>query len=407
MNTLCLFTNEFPYGNWEAYLETEVKYYDKFDKVYIFALQLRKEHAETIRKMPDNFVVIPIWYAPRWKYLLNSVRVLTDKNLYKEIKILCEKQLLDIGKIIDLFVFLSRSNYEMRMILKSINYDDIKDAIFYSYRFEYQPYVAILLQKKLDMRNRIIARAHGYDLYEERRTHQYIPCREILLENLDAVYPCSQNGTTYLQKKFPTYKDCVSVRYLGTVRHNQCKFERDLTLRVVSCSNVVPVKRLGLIVRGLKKISNVTVRWTHFGDGSMLDEIKKMAKQLPPNVIADFRGNIKNSELMKIYEKEQYDLFINVSSSEGVPVSIMESMSFGIPCIATNVGGTKEIVIDGYNGRLLKPDFDSAEFVEAINWYLKMGKEEVFSLRKNVYSLWKEKFDAEMNYSRFVEEMLQ
>lgn len=42
MKTLCLFTNEFPYGTWEAYLETEVKFYDQFDKVYVFALQLRK-----------------------------------------------------------------------------------------------------------------------------------------------------------------------------------------------------------------------------------------------------------------------------------------------------------------------------------------------------------------------------
>lgn len=42
MKTLCIFANEFPYGSWEAYLETEVKFYSEFDKVYIFSLQLRK-----------------------------------------------------------------------------------------------------------------------------------------------------------------------------------------------------------------------------------------------------------------------------------------------------------------------------------------------------------------------------
>lgn len=46
MKRLCLFTNEFPYGSWEAYLETEVKYYDKFDDVLIFSLQLRREHSK-------------------------------------------------------------------------------------------------------------------------------------------------------------------------------------------------------------------------------------------------------------------------------------------------------------------------------------------------------------------------
>ena len=174
---------------------------------------------------------------------------------------------------------------------------------------------------------------------------------------------------------------------------------------MVSCSNVVPVKRLDLIIAALKEITNVRVIWTHFGDGILLNEIKKLAKQLPENIETDFRGNLKNSDLMKVYEKEQFDLFINVSSSEGIPVSIMEAMSFGIPCIATDVGGTKEIVTDGYNGRLLRSDFNNADFVEAINWYLKMDKDTVYNLRKNVYSFWEGKYNAETNYSEFVKEL--
>ena len=48
---------------------------------------------------------------------------------------------------------------------------------------------------------------------------------------------------------------------------------------------------------------------------------------------------------------------MNVSESEGIPVSIMEASSFGIPVIATNVGGVGEIVENGYNGLLLNKDF--------------------------------------------------
>ncbi|MFR4320263.1 MAG: glycosyltransferase [Blautia massiliensis (ex Durand et al. 2017)] len=44
---------------------------------------------------------------------------------------------------------------------------------------------------------------------------------------------------------------------------------------------------------------------------------------------------------------------MNVSSSEGIPVSIMEATSFGIPGIATDAGGTKEIIRDKENGVLL------------------------------------------------------
>lgn len=109
---------------------------------------------------------------------------------------------------------------------------------------------------------------------------------------------------------------------------------------------------------------------------------------------------------MRIYEKESFDLFVNVSSSEGIPVSIMEAMSFGIPCIATDVGGSGEIVIDRYNGILLKDDFRIQDFIQALDWYLKMDSNTILELRKNVYLSWERKYNAETNYTEFVEELL-
>ncbi|NMC40567.1 MAG: glycosyltransferase, partial [Bacteroidales bacterium] len=57
--------------------------------------------------------------------------------------------------------------------------------------------------------------------------------------------------------------------------------------------------------------------------------------------------------------------FINVSSSEGVPVSVMEALSFGIPVIATDAGGTSEIV-NNTNGRLIPVDFDPKDLAAII-----------------------------------------
>lgn len=78
MRILCIFANEFPYGTWEPYLETEIKYYDTFDKVYIFSLQLRREHAMTKRDVGSNIEVIPIYYAPQWRYFINTWVTLFD-----------------------------------------------------------------------------------------------------------------------------------------------------------------------------------------------------------------------------------------------------------------------------------------------------------------------------------------
>ena len=63
-----------------------------------------------------------------------------------------------------------------------------------------------------------------------------------------------------------------------------------------------------------------------------MDEIKKMAKdKLRDNIQYEFKGNVSNTELMKQYQNKNYYVFVNVSSSEGIPVSIMEATSFGIP----------------------------------------------------------------------------
>lgn len=73
MKTLILLTNGFPYGTWEPYLETEVNYYQTvFDRIYVCSLQIRKEHKEK-RSLPESFKVIPVYYAPRYIYLLHSL----------------------------------------------------------------------------------------------------------------------------------------------------------------------------------------------------------------------------------------------------------------------------------------------------------------------------------------------
>ena len=407
MKTLCIFTNEFPYGTWEPYLETEVNYYKDFEKVYIFSLQLRKEHSVSKRKLPDNFKVIPIFYAPKWVYLVNSIFVLTDKNLYGELRELKKEKRLRLPQIIDLFVYLSRAHYEMKKIKKAVDVASIENPIFYSYRFEYQPYVALLLKRYLNKNIPVVARAHGSDLYESVRHNCYLPLRRVLLENLTAVYPCSQNGSDYLRNKYPEFSKKITPEFLGTIDYGIPVYNRNRVFSIVSCSTVVPLKRLDLIIGALEKIKNYNIRWTHFGDGILMDDIKNMAKNLPDNICVDFRGNISNGELLRNYSNEQFDLLLNVSESEGIPVSIMETMSFGIPCIATDVGGTKEIVTDKYNGILLEKNFEPEILAQWICKFIEMPSDEYMQYRNNARTSWANKYNAEKNYEMFMKKLLR
>ena len=102
------------------------------------------------------------------------------------------------------------------------------------------------------------------------------------------------------------------------------------------------------------------IEWLHFGDGILRNELEETRLYktgiCQTGITYRFMGHYPNEELLKFYTANKVDLFINTSSTEGMPVSIMEAQSFGIPVIATDTGGVKEVVTEG-TGSLLPVDF--------------------------------------------------
>ena len=112
-------------------------------------------------------------------------------------------------------------------------------------------------------------------------------------------------------------------------------------------------------------------------------------------------GQIPNDELLKFYSLNKIDLFINTSSTEGIPVSIMEAQSFGIPVIATDVGGVKEVVKDG-TGSLLPVDFNPSALAKLIQYYADLSEDEQEIISKNAFINWESNFKASDNYRDFM-----
>ena len=84
----------------------------------------------------------------------------------------------------------------------------------------------------------------------------------------------------------------------------------------------------------------------------------------------------------------------------------MEAISFGIPVIATDVGGTSEIVIEGVNGRLLPETFEINELAEKIREIISLSDAEYETLSHNARRIYEDKFSAEKNYTDFCKELL-
>jgi glycosyltransferase involved in cell wall biosynthesis len=118
------------------------------------------------------------------------------------------------------------------------------------------------------------------------------------------------------------------------------------------------------------------------------------------------RGKIENEVILDYYNQNFVDLFINLSTHEGIPVSIMEAFSAGIPVLATNVGATAEIV-DESCGFLVESKINTTSLSEIIKDFLFSGQENIEKKRRNAYNKWFEMYNADLNYKRFYEELIQ
>lgn len=164
-------------------------------------------------------------------------------------------------------------------------------------------------------------------------------------------------------------------------------------------------KRVSVIVdilECLEKLGDFEIKWTHLGEGNRKEEIKEAVAKRLHNTSAEFPGRIPNDKVYEYYKNNSVDLFLCTSTSEGLPVSMMEAASFGIPIISTNVGGIGEIVRDGFNGRLFPLDAPTEDFAEAIRDFCTSDKSEIAVYRKNSRQLWEKSFNAEKNYAKFL-----
>jgi glycosyltransferase involved in cell wall biosynthesis len=284
---------------------------------------------------------------------------------------------------------------------------DKDSTIFYSY-WLLSPVLALSRLKEKRKIKYLISRAHRFDLYNEEGDfiiNFFKPC---IFEKIDMLYCISENGKQYLEKRYSKYAYKFTVSRLGTFNHFKTSPVILNSLEIISCSSLSPVKRIDLLISGIENFQNkfpsVPIKWTHTGGGPRLDSLINLAGQKLRAGTFYFTGTLSVVEIFDLYATTKFSCFVNVSRSEGLPVSIMEAQSFGIPVIATNVGGTSEIVNEE-NGLLLASEPTPGEIASAIHDVLinkdKWDKKRILSRRN-----WEEKFNAETNYRIFANELL-
>lgn len=122
-------------------------------------------------------------------------------------------------------------------------------------------------------------------------------------------------------------------------------------------------KRFDILLSAMPGVlqSHPRARLVIVGDGSLLGSLKRLAETLGVSARVTFAGH--RTDVADLHNG--FDLFVQSSEYEGTPNAVLEAMAMETPLVATDAGGTGELLVDDTNG-LLVPCRDLAALTGAI-----------------------------------------
>jgi colanic acid/amylovoran biosynthesis glycosyltransferase len=401
---IAMLTNAYPYHPGEQFIEDEIQYWAKHPvaSVTVLPAVARGEPRPLPETVAIDLSMANGTIAARFMALCAA---LLSSTFWREWGYLWRSQKMGVYTVARALLHTSKVIAQARSLRRYIHRHGEID-VAYCYWNETQSYAALLVKRSGGIR-RVISRIHGIDLHEMRRPHGYMPLKRQFIHAYDRVFTTSRAAQAYLEETYGASAEDILVSPLGVPLVGMLsKPSGDGVLHIVSVSFCVPVKRIDRIIEALRLFAmrhkEIAAKWTHIGGGPLLEDTKRLAASRLDditNMSFEFPGEMANDAVKNYYMSTPVDLFINTSESEGVPVSIMEAMSAGVPAVAPDVGGISNLV-SNQCGALLGKCPSSEEIVDAIDSVVLGEKRDV--LRVNARKMVEERFSSDRNYSEFV-----
>lgn len=126
--------------------------------------------------------------------------------------------------------------------------------------------------------------------------------------------------------------------------------------RLLFVGRLVVQKNLPLFLRALDGVSE-KFETTLVGEGELEAELKEVVDDLRLQNVR-FHGLAQGADLKELYRRA--DVFVLPSSWEGMPLVLLEALAMGLPIVATDIPGNRDLVAHGQNGVLVPPGDPSA-----------------------------------------------
>lgn len=404
-SSLILITQSFPFGLAESsFLKEEIKSLAQKFNVHIVSRNVKEEQYVDV---PHNVVIHRYNVASGYNMLALFICSLFTIEPYRELALLLRNRKFNFYRLKKSITVQMRTLH-FRRFLSAVRKKIEGNVILYSYWNEYSCFAATRVKEKGDM---VVTRLHGGDLYELGINRNYQPYKCIYNKKVDLFSFISNKGLTYFNETYYNVSDKAFVNYLGVPEHKTSyTFTEREDIRIVSFSYVRDIKRIDRIIDCLSTIEKLNVKWVHIGGRYLFDQIKEYAKQKlsgKDNIYYEFMGEMKNEKALSYIAAHEFDFLVNVSSTEGMPMTMMEAFSMSLPVIGTRVGGVPEVVKHGINGYLLDVNFSNKDFVDVLASYASLPYSVKCDFRENAKETWKSNFYDIRNYDSFTDLLME
>lgn len=252
----------------------------------------------------------------------------------------------------------------------------------------YRKYLIFLSVKYL-LKRKVIYHIHGgaYHKFEKKSNLLIKKMIHHMIDNSDAIICLSANWEQYYKTSFHPNK----VFILNNI------IPKPVTQKTVIEKDIIQFLFLGKIYKekGIYDLLEVVHKNKDYlqgkakiiiGGNGETEELINKIDQLKISNIVEFIGWISGKQKEKLLVES--DIFILPSYYEGLPISILEAMSYKSPIISTDVGGISTIVKNDENGFLIKPGDKNAIF-NSMHFFIE-NKEKIREFGKNSFKIVKD-----------------
>ena len=339
------------YGGIESSTVNSANELSKYYKVRIVSFYNLKRNIE---KTIDNSITIKHLYngEPNKEELIDSIKnkkiIKIISNGFRAIKILFLKEYLN---------------------LKEMYYCNSKYVV--STRNEY----TLLLNEYGNMNTIKIAQEHMH----HRDNKKYINNIKYRFNNIDYLFSLTESlKSDYI--KFLEKNNKTKVVVIPNIIYLPKKKSNLKNKNFITISRLNSIKKIEDMIEIFNKVKDKQTKLFIIGDGEELPKLKEIVKEMKLEERVIFTGYKTKKEMEEYILKSR--LFLLTSLSEGLPMVLLEAMSYGIPCIAFRTkSGVSDIIDDNRNGFIID-NRNKEKYIEKID-ELMNNKELINEFSKN------------------------